>query len=278
MVLNYPLMAWSQRRKSDMPFDWKDDGKLILGQAATLGLWIIALILSASHDDAFGYLVPSVGVLALFYVTLYVLPFGIQLQKGYKIALWMKLVGPIYCIFMNKFKYGEWESTLYGFLMNCHYFSILFAQGMMDQFYIDDAMKYRSELAKTIIAPLSVGLWYVLYGYTSPTNPSDTGFLFNYPIYYKFTYQSLYTMGTWQWVYTLVWLMKEFANDKFSDTAYDLIVGSSMWAYISHYVFIVLSANYFVRPLSLKYETAAISNLTLTWIGIFISYFILNHC
>jgi hypothetical protein len=45
--------------------------------------------------------------------------------------------------------------------------------------------------------------------------------------------------------------MKEVANEKFP--GYDLIVGSSMWAYISHYFFVVLAANYFVRPLQLTY-------------------------
>lgn len=68
--------------------------------------------------------------------------------------------------------------------------------------------------------------------------------------------------------------MKEHANSKFNEYAYDLIVGSSMWAYVSHYIFIVLSANYFVRPLSLSYEVALLSNLIITWVGIFSTYVI----
>lgn len=70
--------------------------------------------------------------------------------------------------------------------------------------------------------------------------------------------------------------MKEISNEKFNDYAYDLIVGSSMWAYISHYIFIVISANYFVRPMNLTYSTAIMSNMLITWIGIFASYMILN--
>ena len=162
-------------------------------------------------------------------------------------------------------------------MIGIHYFSIMFGQGMMDQFYLDGAMKHREELSKTILAPLSIGLWYVLYSFTSPTNHSDTGFLFYYPIYFKFAYQSLYTAGTWQWVYTLVWAMREYGNEQYHEAAYDLVVGSSMWAYISHYIFVVLSANYFVRPLALSYESAVVSNLTLTWIGIFTTYFILTY-
>ena len=138
------------------------------------------------------------------------------------------------------------------------------------------AMKYRAELAKTLLAPLSVGLWYCLHSFTSPMNHSDTGFLFYYPLYFKFTYQCSFVIGTWQWVYVLTWVMKEIGNEKFNEVAYDLIVGSSMWAYISHYIFIVISANYFVRPLGLSYATAILSNMIITWVGIFSSYVILN--
>ena len=147
---------------------------------------------------------------------------------------------------------------------------------MLDQFYLKDAMKYRSELAQTILMPLSIGLWYVLYSFTSPTNHSDTGFLFYYPIYYKFTYQSLYTTGTWQWIYMLTWLMEATSNQKFNERIYDLIVGSSMWAYISHYFFIVLVSNYFVRVFSLTYPQAVLANMLLTEVGILLSYFMLT--
>ena len=79
----------------------------------------------------------------------------------------------------------------------------------------------------------------------------------------------MYTTGTWQWVYAMVWVMKEVANEKYSDFAYEVIVGSSMWAYISHYVFIVISANYIVRPLNLSYPTAILINVLFTWFSIF---------
>jgi hypothetical protein len=141
---------------------------------------------------------------------------------------------------------------------------------------MEHAMKYRAELSKTMLAPMSVGLWFCLYSYTSPMNHTETGFLFYYPLYFKFESQCSFIFGTWQWVYVLVWVMKEISNEKFNDYAYDLIVGSSMWAYISHYIFIVISANYFVRPMNLTYPTAIMSNMLITWIGIFASYLILN--
>lgn len=48
-------------------------------------------------------------------------------------------------------------------------------------------------------------------------------------------------------------MFQEFSNKKFSDWFFSLFVSSSMWAYISHYIFIVISANYIVRPLELSY-------------------------
>ena len=47
--------------------------------------------------------------------------------------------------------------------------------------------------------------------------------------------------------------MKEISNEKFNEGFYNLIVGSSMWAYISHYLFIVLCGNYVIRPFGLTY-------------------------
>lgn len=104
----------------------------------TLSIWIVIICLAVSKDDAFGYLIPAVGVLASFYAVMFLMQYSIlKWENGYKIALIMKLVGPLFSVFMNRFKYGQWDNTLYGFIMNIHYFSIIFAQGMMDQFYID---------------------------------------------------------------------------------------------------------------------------------------------
>lgn len=196
---------------------------------------------------------------------------------GYKIALWSKLIGPIFCVFLNNFKYGSYDSNLFGMLLGLHYQSIFLAQGVLDTFYLTECLKYRAELSKTILAPLSIGGFYVLVSFTAPTNHSDTGFLFYYPIYFGFLYQSLYAIGTWQWVYALVWMMREHANERYSEWAYQLIVGSSMWAYISHYFFVVLSSNYIVRPLQLSYYSAVLTNLLFTWACILLTNCLLER-
>ena len=184
-ILNYPMLAFSHRRKKGIQFDIRADGKIIMGQIATLSIWSIPCMTLVSENDAFNYLVPSIAVLGLFYTIM----FGLQLfiqnpEYGYKIAIWSKLVGPICCIFMNNFKYGSYENNLYGLLLGLHYQSIFLAQGMFDTFYNTECLKYRSELSKTIMTPLFIGGFYVLLSFTSPMNHSDTGFLFYYPIYF----------------------------------------------------------------------------------------------
>ena len=112
------------------------------------------------------------------------------------------------------------------------------------------------------------------YTFTAPTNHSDTGFLFYYPIYFSFVYQAGYVLGSWQWVYTLMWAGKKIITERGS--FYESIVGAGMWAYISHYLFIVLSAEFIVRPLGLSYALATVVNFGLTEVAIFVSYGLLK--
>ena len=69
-------------------------------------IWAIPCSVAVEPGDAFGYLVPSVGVLALFYALMFGIQIILQSENGYKMALWMKLIGPVFCIIMNNFKYG----------------------------------------------------------------------------------------------------------------------------------------------------------------------------
>jgi len=101
---------------------------------------------------------------------------------------------------------------------------------------------------KTAWTPILILLAIFAYAITSPQNYTEVGFLFFYPLYTDFTIQSLYTTGTWLWVYSLTWLMQYMANKKFNDTAYKYLTGSSLYAYVSHYLFIIVIANTIIRP------------------------------
>lgn len=98
---------------------------------------------------------------------------------------------------------------MYGFLISINYFVIFHTQGIFDQIYDDlSAIHVREELSKSLLAPLAIGIWFFLYSLTAPTNHSDVGFMFYYPIYFRTSYQSLFCLGSWQWIYTLIWVGK----------------------------------------------------------------------
>ena len=128
-MLNYFFLVFTYRRKNGIPYDQTIDRKLLVGQALTLFGWCIPCSLLVSYEDAFTYLVPSVFVLALFYAMMYGIQFAIidNKQYGYKLALLAKLIGPMCCIFMNNFKYGSYDSNLYGMLLGLHYQSMFLA-------------------------------------------------------------------------------------------------------------------------------------------------------
>jgi hypothetical protein len=186
MILNYPLLVFSQRRKLGRAFDWKVDGKIIGMLAVSLLVWCIPCATMVNSEDAWLYLIPSVMVLAGF--NLFMMLIQLLIPKFPEIAFWIKLAGPVFCVLMNCFKHGQDDNGKYGLLISIHYNTIFLGQGMIDQLYLKDCLNYRSVLAKTIVAPLSVGGFFILHGFTAPTNYHDTGFLFYYPIYYKLVY------------------------------------------------------------------------------------------
>lgn len=125
MVLNYPILAYSYRRKNRLPWESGKDGRLIAGQIVTLSVWAIPCATLVSLEDAHTYLLPSIVVLALFYS----LMFSVQhfILRDYRWAMLAKLIGPVCCVLMNNFKYGSYDNNLYGLLLGLHYQSMFLA-------------------------------------------------------------------------------------------------------------------------------------------------------
>merc|ERR1712072_968611 len=111
MLLNYPLIAWTQRRINKHPLEMKIDGKIVGMQVVTLLIWVLPCALIVDAKDAANYLIPSISVLALFYGAMFSVQILINSQGFYKVALLMKLIGPIFCILMNSYKYGSNDSN-----------------------------------------------------------------------------------------------------------------------------------------------------------------------
>lgn len=78
------------------------------------------------------------------------------------------------------------------------------------------------------------------------------------------------------WVYLVAWLMHYVANKKFNETAYKYLSGSSLYAYLSHYFFIILIAVGIVRPYKIEFIPALFLEVFATNACILISYAILN--
>lgn len=74
------------------------------------------------------------------------------------------------------------------------------------------------------------------------------------------------------WLAFVTWSMQHIANKKFNDTAYKYVAGSALYAYVSHYFFIVLWAVFIIRPYQLTFIPALFLDFFLTDAVIFVSY------
>ena len=70
--------------------------------------------------------------------------------------------------------------------------------------------------------------------------------------------------------------MHAVANKKFNDTVYKVFTGSALYAYVSHYFFIIMIAVLIIRPYKLTFMQALILEVFLTNAIILASYVILN--
>jgi len=67
------------------------------------------------------------------------------------------------------------------------------------------------------------------------------------------------------------------ANKKFNDTAYKYMAGSSLYAYLSHYFFIILIAVMIVRPYKITFIPALFVEIILTNLCILVTYTIFDY-
>jgi len=135
-------------------------------------------------------------------------------------------------------------------------------------------LRTRNRIGKTAWAPITVLLAILLYALSSPQNYTQVGFLFFYPLYNDYTIQCLYTTGTYVWLYFITWSMHHVANKKFNDNAYKYVAGSALYAYISHYFFIVLWGVFIIRPYQLTFIPALFVDFILTDLVIVATYVI----
>lgn len=276
-LLTYPLLAWSIRRAYRIPFNSRDDGNIVLLQLGILIAWCYPAFY-LDTDDRYGerFLLPSIITLAIVMMLFYAFQLLIWSENGAKYAMWMKLLGPVGSIMLNLWKDQAPDRPLHHVLMMINYDAIFFSQGMVDQLYFKQMMRTRKSLGDTVLAPFLVLVFLFFYAMSSPQNYQQTGFLFFYPLYSDYTIQCFYTTGTWLWVFAITWIMHAIANKRFNETTYDLITGSALYAYVSHYFFIIMIAVLIIRPYKLTFIQSLVLEVTLTNAIILVSYIILN--
>lgn len=70
--------------------------------------------------------------------------------------------------------------------------------------------------------------------------------------------------------------MAAIANDKFNETVFDYVNGSSMYAYLSHYFFIILIGVFVIRPAHIDFVPGVILMFFGTQLLIMLTYIPLN--
>ena len=165
----------------------------------------------AGTDEGFRLLVPTTGVFAAYMAFVYSYQFLLNLRRGWKFSLYIKLFGPIASICMNCFKRETPGPDVYGFIMMIHYHGIFMAQGIIDQVNAAALLKHRKAVARSSFMPFGFVIAIVVYALTSPM-VADTGFIFYYPLYNDYMMQCLFTTGSWFWIYILYWIGETVMN------------------------------------------------------------------
>jgi len=157
-----------------------------------------------------------------------------------------------------------------------NYDAVFFSQGVVDTLYWSQMMKTRKGLSESMVAPIAIVGAILFYSITSPMVYSDMGHLFFYPLYRSYPLQCLYTCGTWMWVFGVIWMMHLVGNKQFNKTTYNLVCGSSLYAYVSHYFFILIISVMIIRPYKIGFVPAFFIMLLGTEFLIFATYIPLN--
>ena len=134
---------------------------------------------------------------------------------------------------------------------------------MLDSLYAKEMQRCYDDNSKTLLMPLCFMGYGLNLAVDTPTIYKNEGFLFFYPLYIPWWAQNFHTLGSFYYAYFLAWYMKTVSNEKFNTNVYNIIVGGSMWAYLSHYLWIVIVVYYVVRPYKLDFSVAA----PVTWMG-----------
>tara|TARA_B110000285_G_scaffold227125_1_gene287909 strand:- start:203 stop:691 length:489 start_codon:yes stop_codon:yes gene_type:complete len=135
---------------------------------------------------------------------------------------------------------------------------------------------------KTGMYPIFIVGTVMLYGIFLPGNYSDVGYMYMYPIYDDTVIQSLFTCGSWVFIYFLTWYSSAEMNSIFDLGLYKYVIGSSMNLYLCHDLWINVVVYFFVWPYcdrkggSMSFYVGIFIILILTEAGCVLNYYMVN--
>ena len=241
-----------------------------------LTLWAIPCTYIPVDNMGPKSLLPMIFTLTFFYGIHYSAQLLFKLEDGHKYGLIIKATGPIAAFCLNYWRDGANQDTLYGLLAMVNYDLLFMAQGAIDKIYSKELQKCYDECSKTILMPLNFMLFGLNLAMCSPTIYHNEGFLFYYPLYTPTWAQCLHSFGSFYYTYFLTWYMKLISNEKFNNKIYDVVVGGSMTAYITHYFWIVVCVNKIVLANKLDFTAGVFVTYVGTEICILLFHFFLE--
>ena len=131
-------------------------------------------------------------------------------------------------------------------------------------------------MRESVAMPFIVNIIAITVAVTIPTVTENEGFLWFFPLYQPTWLQNVFTIGSFYWVYFYSWLTHGELTSKYNEKVYDFVIGSSMWGYLSHYMWIVLVVQALVRPFKLSLFPAILVNYVFGQLLICLSYILLQ--
>lgn len=185
-------------------------------------------------------------------------------------------------IAFNFYKKGGNDKNFYTICMMIMYHTNFMVGGFMYGIFETRVREFMAAFAKKGYYPIFIVGTVMLYGIFLPGNFSDVGYMFMYPIYDDTVIQSLFTCGSWVFIYFLTWYSAAEMNHIFNLDLYKYVIGSSMNLYICHDLYINLVVYLFVWPYcdrkggTMSCYVGILIILVMTEAGCCLNYYIIN--